>query len=322
MGTMIGKVDPERLETALSRTGASDEDVVMGPSYGEDAAAIRIGEQLLVVNTDPVSLAAERIGQIGVDVACNDVAASGADPRWLTAAIFLPDESSILETIVEQLDAAAREAGVAIVGGHTEYAPERDRALLSLTCLGLAEKFVPTGGASPGEKLLLTKGAGIEGTAILASDFRTELEADLPADLLDRGAALFEELSVRPDARILRERASALHDPTEGGVIDGTLELAVASGVTARISRDRMPIREPTARICEAMGVDPLRIFGSGALLAAVPAERVEGALSDLETAGIDAAVVGEVEAGEPSLVLDGERTTEPVRDDLYELWA
>lgn len=320
---MIGKVDPERLETVLARTGAPDEDVVMGPSYGEDAAAIRIGEQLLVVNTDPVSLAAERIGRIGVDVACNDVAASGADPRWLTAAIFLPDEDpAVLETVVEQLDEAASEAGIAIVGGHTEYAPERDRPLLSLTCLGLAEEYVPTGGASPGEKLLLTKGAGIEGTAILATDFRAKLEDDLPTDLIDRGAALFEELSVRPDARILRERASALHDPTEGGVIDGTLELAVASGATARISRDRVPIREPTARICEAMGVDPLRIFGSGALLAAVPAAEVEGALSDLEAAGIDAAVVGEVEAGEPSLVLDDERITEPVRDDLYDLWA
>lgn len=320
---MIGKVDPERLETVLSRTGVSDEDVVMGPSYGEDAAAIRIGERLLVVNTDPVSLAAERIGRIGVDVACNDVSASGADPRWLTAAIFLPDDDpAVLEAVVEQLDRAAREADVAIVGGHTEYAPERDRPLLSLTCLGLADEYVPTGGASPGEKLLLTKGGGIEGTAILATDFRTELETDLPADLLDRGAALFEELSVRTDARILREHASALHDPTEGGVIDGTLELAVASGVTARVSRDRVPIREPTARICEAMGVDPLRVFGSGALLAAVPAERVEGALSDLEAAGIDASVVGEIEAGEPSLVLDGERITEPVRDDLYELWA
>ncbi len=323
VGVMIGKVDPERLETVLSRTGAPDEDVVVGPSYGEDAAAIRIGERLLVVNTDPVSLAADRIGQIGVNVACNDVAASGADPRWLTVALLLPDDdSAVLEAVVEQLDGAAREADVAIVGGHTEYAPERDRPLLALTCLGLADEYLPTGGASPGEKLLLTKGAGIEGTAILATDFRAELEEDLPGDLLDRGAALFEELSVRPDARVLREHASALHDPTEGGVIDGTLELAVASGALARVERERVPIREPTAHICEAMGVDPLRIFGSGALLASVPAERVDRALADLETAGIDAAVVGEVVAGEPALELDGERITEPVRDDLYELWT
>lgn len=316
---MIGKLDPERLERVLSRTGAPDDDVLVGPAYGEDTAALRVGDRLLVVNTDPVSLAAERIGEIGVHVACNDIAASGAEPRWLTAAIFLP-EDSLLDPIVGQLDTAAREAGVAIVGGHTEYAPERDRPLLVLTCLGLADEYVPTGGASPGDVLLLTKGAGIEGTAILATDFRESV--DLPTEVLDRGAALFSELSVLPEARVLREDATALHDPTEGGVIDGALELAVASDAVARIERDRVPIRESTRVLCAAMGVDPLRVFGSGALLAAVPEKRAEAALEALQETGIEAAAIGEVEEGDPVLELDGERITEPVRDDLYDLWA
>lgn len=137
---MIGKVDPDRLEAVFSRTGVTDADVRQGPAYGEDTAALRIGEELLVVNTDPVSLAAERIGTIGTHVACNDVAASGGEPRWLTVAIFLPDESS-LDSIIDQLDAATHEIGVSIVGGHTEYAPERERPLLSLTCLGLADEY-------------------------------------------------------------------------------------------------------------------------------------------------------------------------------------
>ncbi len=316
---MIGKVDPERLDSVLSRTGAPDDDVVVGPAYGEDTAAIRIGEELLVVNTDPVSLAAERIGEIGIHVACNDIAASGGEPRWLTAAIFLPETGS-LDPVVSQLDAAAREAGVSIVGGHTEYAPERDRPLVSLTCLGLADEYVPTGGARPGDELILTKGAGIEGTAILATDFRKEI--DLPEELLDQGGALFSELGVLPEARLLREDAHALHDPTEGGLIDGALELAVASNVTARIERGRVPVREPTKRLCEAMGVDPLRIFGSGALLAAVPEERAGRALETLREAGIEAASIGRITAGEPGVELDGERITEPVRDDLYGLWT
>lgn len=316
---MIGKLDPERLEDVFARTGAPDDDVVMGPAYGEDAAAIRIGEELLVANTDPVSLAAERIGEIGIDVACNDVSASGGEPRWLTAAIFLPDDSH-LDSIVKQLDTAAREAGVAIVGGHTEYAPERDRPLLTLTCLGLAEEYVPTGGARPGDVLVLTKGAGIEGTAILATDFRDRVARS--EELIARGAALFSELSVLPEARILREFATAMHDPTEGGVIDGALELAVASDTLVEIERDRVPVRESTEKLCAAMGVDPLKIFGSGALLAAVPGERIERALNALENAGIEAAAIGKIEAGEPALAIDGQRITEPVRDDLYELWS
>ncbi|ADJ14934.1 AIR synthase family protein [Halalkalicoccus jeotgali] len=315
---MIGKVDPDRLEGVFSQTGAPDDNVLVGPAYGEDTAAIRIGEQLLVVNTDPVSLAAERIGEIGVHVACNDVAASGGEPRWLTAAVFLPDES-LLDPVIEQLDTAARGAGVAIVGGHTEYAPERDRPLLTLTCLGLADEYVPTGGAKPGDSVLLTKGAGIEGTAILATDFRDEL--DLPEPLLDRGEALFAELSVLPEARLLREDATAMHDPTEGGLIDGALELAVASDACVEIERDRVPVRDSTEKLCGAMGVDPLKIFGSGALLATIPEERVTEALDALAAAGIEAAAVGRVTEGEPALALDGERITEPVRDDLYGLW-
>ncbi len=318
---MIGKIDPECLDTVLSRTGAPDEDVLVGPAYGEDAAAVQVGEEVLVVNTDPVSLAADRIGTIGISVACNDIAASGGEPRWLTATVFLPDDDpAVLEAIADQLDSAAREAGVAIVGGHTEYAPDRDRPLLSLSCLGLADEYIPTGGASPGDRLVLTKGAGIEGTAVLATDFDEEIDAS--KDLLEEGAALFEELGVLPDARALREYASALHDPTEGGLIDGALELAVASNATARIERERVPIRDVTARLCEAMGVDPLSVFGSGALLAAVPPEDAENALDALDDAGIGAAEIGEIAEGDPGLVLNGERIDEPVRDDLYELWA
>ncbi|MEM4780893.1 MAG: AIR synthase family protein [Halalkalicoccus sp.] len=316
---MIGKLDPERLAEVFARTGMDDESVVMGPAYGEDTAAIRVGEELLVVNTDPVSLAAERIGQIGIHVACNDVAASGGEPRWLTAALFLPDEAA-LDPVVEQLDDAAREVGVSIVGGHTEYAPERNRPLLALTCLGLAEEYVPTGGADPGDTVILTKGAGIEGTAILATDFREAVA--VPPELLERGEALFSELSVLPEARLLREDASALHDPTEGGVIDGALELAVASGVRVGIERERVPVREPTKELCEAMGVDPLRIFGSGALLATVPESQAERALDALGAAGIGAAAIGEVRTGKPALELDGERIVEPVRDGLYQLWS
>ncbi|WP_122090021.1 AIR synthase family protein [Halalkalicoccus subterraneus] len=316
---MIGKLDLDRLSEVFARTGVDDEDVLVGPAYGEDTAAIRIGEQLLVVNTDPVSLAAERIGEIGLHVACNDVAASGGEPRWLTAAVFLPDDAS-LDAVVTQLDEAAREVGVSIVGGHTEYAPERDRPLVALTCLGLADEYVPTGGAKPGDAVILTKGAGIEGTAILATDFRGSVS--LPSELLDRGAALFSELSVLPEARILREDATAMHDPTEGGLVDGTLELAVASDVCVEIERDRVPVRESTRELCGAMDVDPLKVFGSGALLATIPEELVEQALAALDSAGIEAGAIGTVREGEPALSLDGKRITEPVRDDLYELWA
>ena len=322
---MIGKLSPEELRSfVFDRTGAPDEDVLMGPAYGEDTAAIRFGDRVLVVNTDPVSLAVERVGTLGVHVACNDVAASGARPRWLTMAVFLPGEdAAALDEITRQVDEAASDLGVAVVGGHSEYAPDLSRPTLVFTCLGAADEYVPTGGVEPGDRILLTKGAGIEGTAILATDFRTDLEGDVPAVVLDRAATFFEEISVVPDAEAVGPFAHAMHDPTEGGVTDGLLEMAAASGCDLDVDRDAIPIRDETARLCAAAGVDPLRIFGSGGLLAAVPPEACDDALAALDGAGIDAAAVGTAREtdDDPALVLDGERRTEPVRDDLYELW-
>jgi hydrogenase expression/formation protein HypE len=321
---MIGKVPPEALrEFTFSRTGARDDAVLQGPAYGEDTAAIDLGDQILVVNSDPLSLAVERIGTLGVDVACNDVAASGADPRWLTVVVFLPDDDpAVLDEISRQLDAEARRQGVAIVGGHSEYAPSLERPTLSLTCFGLADRYVATGDARPGDRLILTKGAGIEGTAILATDFRDRLAEEVSEAVFDRAVRYFDELSVVREAAILRDVAHAMHDPTEGGLVAGLLEMAVASGVAIDVQRADVPVRKETAALCEAAGVDPLRIFGSGALVASVPEADVEEALSALHGAGLTADVVGTVrEAQSGVLRLDGEDYRDPIRDDMYDLW-
>ncbi len=322
---MIGKVPPELLgELVVDRTGASDERVRQGPAYGEDAAAIDLGERTLVVSTDPISLAVERIGTLGVDVACNDVAAAGADPAWMTAALFLPDDDeAVLDAITRQLDEAADRAGVSIVGGHSEYAPALETPMVVLTCLGLADRFVPTSGAEPGDRIVLTGGAGIEGTAILATDFRADLEEEVPADVLDSAGTFYDEVGVREAAAVLREHATAMHDPTEGGLLAGLVELASASGVALDVDPDAIPVREETAAVCAAAGVDPLRIFGSGALVATVPADAAESAVGSLRERGITAAVVGEVAATkDPEVRLGDQRHRDPVRDDMYDLWA
>nr|WP_240334667.1 AIR synthase-related protein [Halorussus sp. MSC15.2] len=266
-------------------------------------------------------MAKERLGTLAVHVACNDVAASGADPRWLTNVLFLPDDDpETLDALTTQMDDEARELGVAIVGGHSEYTPALERPMASMTAMGLADEFVPTGGARPGDRVLLTKGAGIEGTAVLASDFRDEL--DLPADLLERAEGFFGEISVVPEARVLRESATAMHDPTEGGLVNGMVEMASASGVRLEIDRSAVPVREETTELCAAMGVDPLRIFGSGALLATVPAAECDDALASLDAEGVPAAEIGVVdETDDPGVAIGGELVREAIRDDLYDLW-
>jgi len=322
---MVGKVPPEDLAAhVFGRTGAADGRVLQGPAYGEDAAAVEVGDLTLVLSSDPISLAAERIGTLGVPVACNDLAASGADPAWLTVVLFVPeDDPAVLEAVTEQLHEAALALDVAVVGGHSEYNPELPRPLLSVTAVGFAEQFVPTGGAEPGDRVVLTKGAGIEGTAVLASDFAdAALDRGIEEATLRRAVGFFDELSVLPESRVLRGVATAMHDPTEGGLVDGLLELATASGAVVDVEHERIPVRAETRALCDAMEVDPLRIFGSGALAATVPPEEVDGVLAALDERGIAAADVGAVRAGSPpALVVDGDRFEQPVEDDLYPLW-
>ena len=317
----MAKLSRELLaELVFGRTGAADDSVLVGPAFGEDAAGVRVGDETLVVSTDPVSLAAERIGTLGVAVASNDVAACGGVPDYLVSTVLLPRvERDLLDTITAQLDAEAERLGIAIVGGHTETVAGLDRPLLSLTCFGTADRFVPTGGASPGDRLLLTKGAGIEATAVLATDFRDDF--DVPADVLDRAAGFFGDLSVIPEATALAPTATAMHDPTEGGVLEGLLEVAIASDAELVVDREAIPVREETTALCAAAGVDPLRVLGSGALCAAVPDGEADAALSALSDAGVAATEIGRVEDGEAGVVLDGERQADPIEDEMYALW-
>ena len=322
----MAKFAPSALESYIfSRTGAETDDLLVGGGYAEDAAAIDPGDRPLVVSTDPISFAADRIGTLGVAVASNDVAACGGTPEWLVSTIFVPStDLDVLDDVTAQLDAEAARLGITIVGGHTETVPALPRPTLSLTCLGSTDRYVPTGGAAPGDVVVLTEGAGIEATAILAADFRESLlETGVEEATLDRGETFFEAISVVPEAAVLAPVATSMHDPTEGGVLNGLVECACASDVRISLDATDIPVREPTRRLCAAAGVDPLRVFGSGALLATVPADRAASALEALEAEDIDATALATVEpaAGKPGVVLDGERFTGGVEDDLYALW-
>jgi hydrogenase expression/formation protein HypE len=337
---MSGKLTPDDLARyVFARTGAPDDRVRVGPAFGEDAAAIDLDAGTLVISTDPISLAADRIGTLAMNVSANDVAASGGVPSFVTSTILLPDLApDLVESITDQLDQEATRLGVAIVGGHTEAVPALDRPLLSLTCMGPADRYVPTSGAEAGDSVLLTKGAGIEATAVLSTDFRDRIEDAGVTDptVFERAESFFGDLSVMPESAVLSPVASAMHDPTEGGVIAGLVELARASEVVLDVDRAAVPIREETRLLCDAVGVDPLRVLGSGALAATVPAAEADRVLAALHEDGIEAREVGRVraargadaaggsEAGavETGLLLDDDLVTGVPRDEMYRLWA
>jgi len=305
----------------------------VGPAYGEDSAIIDMGDFVLVAHSDPITEAVERAGWLAVHVACNDVAVRGAKPRWLLPVLLLPEgcPERVLDELTAQMDQAAREVGAMIVGGHTERTPGLDRPIISMTALGVAPKdrFIRTSGAQPGDVVLMTKGAAIEGTAILATDFARELaEAGVPGQVIERARGFMAEISVVPEALALAEAGvNSMHDPTEGGLLGGLAEVAYASGRLVEVWEERVLIRPETKVICTALGVDPLRLIGSGCLVATLPGDRLEEAQRALERVGVEWAVIGQVREGPPGLLLhraDGrvERVGRFVAEELARLWA
>jgi len=193
--------------------------------------------------------------------------------------------------------------------------------------MGEAQKdtYVTTGGARPGDLIILTKGAGIEGTAVIASDLREHLKGKVDDRVVERGAAMVRWISVVPEAMKAVEAGSpnSLHDPTEGGLINGLWEMAEAAGVGLRVDRASIPIPDETRQICGALGVDPLRLLGSGALLITAQPGEAEKIMEALTEEGIKASVIGEVTPlSEGRLLVDEKGSHESIeavdQDEIY----
>jgi hydrogenase maturation factor len=332
-----GKIPVDLLEKyVFPRIGRGHPAVRLGPSYGEDSAVIEIGGLVLVTHVDPITAAGRLVGWLSVHIAANDVAVTGAEPRWILTTILLPENAKpeLVDELTKQLDRAAREIGVMLVGGHTEVTPGLDRPILVTTAIGLARSdgYVPTGGARPGDVVIMTKSAAIEGTAVLSTDFEDELaRKGVPSAIIEAGKEYLRRVSVVKDALQLSGYglASSMHDPTEGGILGGVSEMAHASKVRIVVREDAIPVSRETKLITKALGVDPLRLLGSGSLLATVPENLEAEAIEALREVGVEARVIGRVlragpgEVGAELVRRDGgvERLPRLVPDEIYKLF-
>jgi len=301
-----GKLPPQLLkEMVLTRLGAERREVVVPARFGEDSSVIDLEGRRLVISTDPITGAGEGAGRLAILVTANDVAASGGEPLAALLTVILPVGTATerVQAIMEEAHAAAQELGIALVGGHTEVAPGVRQPILSATVVGkeledLPHAPVTSGGAHPGDAILLTKGAGVEGTAILAHDFAAQLlERGVGEKMLVRARAFSGRISVVEEAvAAARAGASAMHDVTEGGVLGALYEMAEASGVGMTVRQDELLVAEETRLICEALDLDPLRLISSGSLLIAAP-DPVP-VVDAVRAAGADIAIIGRAVPG------------------------
>ncbi len=316
-----GKLPGWLLKKVLPRS-AADEQILVGPGIGCDAAAVAIGEQVVVAKTDPITFASERAAFHLVEVNANDLACMGAQPRWLLVTSLLPvgvTPADVLSSFAE-LTEACRLRGVHLIGGHTEIVPGIDRALLIGSMLGVTtpDQLITPGGAKAGDVLLLTKGLAIEGTALLAQERAEVLIPLVGEDVVRRAKRFLHDPGISVVADCLAATAvrgvTALHDPTEGGLATAIREIAALAGLGASLDADHIPVLPESAAICEALGLDPLGLLASGSLLIAATPDLAADVRVAIGAAGIPVAEIG-VLTGDGAFTISRNGVVEPLPD-------
>ena len=305
----VGKFPASLLERILAKVDISDPRVVVGPRVGEDTAVLQTSGSLLVAKSDPVTFATDQIGWYAVQVNANDVACTGGTPKWFLATLLVPERftEDEAEAVFDQILEACRSIDVSLVGGHSEVTYGIERPIIMGTMLGEVEqdKLILTGGAQEGDSIVVTKGIAIEGTALLAREKASQLlQAGMSQEEIDKAASLLSVpgISVLQDARVAcaSSQVHSMHDVTEGGLVTGLREVAKASGLGLAIEESSVPILSECQEVCEALGLDPLGLLASGALLITLPTADVPGLLTSLEGEGINGFEIGTmIEAAE-----------------------
>jgi hydrogenase maturation factor len=335
-----GKATAELFEQLiLRRLGAADPDVIVGPRHGVDVGVVRVADGVaMALTADPVFVVPaygwERAAWFAVHILASDASTSGLPLRWMAVDLNLPPEltDEDLASLWDAFSRACAGLGVAVVTGHTaRYDGCAWPMVGGATCMALGPEdgFVTPTMARPGDRVVVTKGAAIEATALFAATFPDRLARGVGEEVVRAGDALFEQMTVVPEARVAAEfglrdaGVTAMHDATEGGVLGGLLEVAVASETGMRIELDRIPVRPEVHAICDHVGIDPYTSISEGTLIATVRPARAIGYVEACARAGIDAAIVGEVmDPGSGRVLVDADGERELVHPGLDPFWG
>ena len=330
-----GKLPVEFLEHCLGKIPITDPRVKISGRVGEDAAVIDCGGRFLLAKSDPITFATDRPGWYAVQVNANDIAAMGGTCRWFLATLLLPESGAgekLVGSIFDDIASACSELNIQLVGGHTEITHGLPRTIVCGMMLGEAGPDTLCGKEriSEGDRLLLTKALAVEGTSLIAREFPDRAGEVLTGQQMEKAAQFLYDpgISVVREARLAVETGfvSAMHDPTEGGLVSALCELGAASGKGLAVDLLSVPVYSETKYLCAHLGLDPLGLIASGSLLIVCSPEG-SGPIADvLQAEGIACTEIGEVVGAEEGLteIVEGERRAlrKFERDEICRLFA
>ncbi|MGM0396918.1 MAG: AIR synthase family protein [Bacillota bacterium] len=322
----IGKVSNELLEKIVfENIYLRREEVLVRGSIGEDTGVMNLGGDLCVVSTDPITGATKELGALAVHVSCNDASTKGAEPVGLLLTILCPEGTGEeeLEQVMKEAGRAAAEVNVEIIGGHTEVTDAVNRMVLSTTVIARMkrEDLYTYESIKIGDKVVISKWIGLEGTHILASELRDRLERHFTKEEIQEAIDLGRFLSVVKEGLLAKEYGvKYMHDITEGGIYGAIWETGKAIGKGIDLFEDRLPIQDITRKICDYLQIDVRKLISSGSMIMVVPEENADSLLVGLEEINIPATVIAEVTETGIMSIKDGEKTEihSPGSDELY----
>jgi len=328
----IGKVDQATFDKVIfPRLGKADSSVLVGPKHGVDAAVVELpGGEVMVIAEDPtfgMPVLMPHFGWAIVHICASDVAVLGVKPRYMTICLMLPPgtEETVLENIWKEVHQECEKLGIAIVGGHTGVYPGIAFPLnggCTIIGLGTKDQLTPPTNARIGDRVIITKGPAIEAAGILAFQAEKALVEKFGRDIVEKAKEYFLEMSVVQDALVAAPHAHAMHDATEGGLLNGVYEIVQASNTGVTIFEEKIIIPEEIDAVCRHFNIDPLISISEGTLVITATPENTPRILSDLKQSGIAAWEIGEVTAKDRVFIRKNGKKEEltPVKVDPF--WA
>ena len=321
-----GKLDFDDLRSIIfNNKTIKRNEVKVRNDVGEDCSVIDFGDCEGIFSTDPITGANENVGKLAVHINCNDIASSGGEPIGILVTILAPTSSSIEEinTVMHEIDEEAAKIGVEIIGGHTEVTSAVNKMVISVTVIGKNKKgkSIKTAGAKVGDDIIVTKTVGLEGTFILINDYEERVKKVLSKEEIELGKKLIDKISVLEEGKIGGEfDANSMHDITEGGLLGGLFEVAMASNKGFKIYKDKIPMLDITKKVCKEFQIDPLRLISSGSML--ITTGNGEELIKKLNESGIEASIIGTVYENGGILVDDNKEINvePPKRDELFNI--
>jgi len=303
------------------------DEVMVRPGIGEDCSVIDYGQYACDISSDPITGAVKGIGKLAINITCNDIASCGVEPLGIMLTILLPEGTTEedINLIMKEAGEEAAKLKVEILGGHTEVTTSVNRVVISATAIGrqLKQNIVKTSGAKVGDKIIMTKTAGLEGTSIIAHDLEEELLSTFSREIIQRAKEMINDISVVKEGIVGGKLgASSMHDVTEGGILGALWEICEASKKGCKVWYELIPIAEETKKICEHFNINPLSLISSGSMIMTIKPTKAEKLIKALEEEGIKATIIGEITPQGKYLIVNNvyKEINPPESDELYKV--